>query len=64
MANLLLHFTKQYWRDQDQPKWLGGACPDGGVCHHGCRTRCWRVSNAAPLDDSGLDENWKPINAK
>lgn len=24
-------------------------CPDGGVCHHACGRRCYRVDSCAPL---------------
>lgn len=34
-------------------------CPDGGHCHHDCAAGCWRVSNAAPLSDTGW-EDWPP----
>lgn len=33
-------------------------CPDGGTCHHECKTGCWRVLNAGPLSDVYEGDVW------
>lgn len=33
-------------------------CPDGGKCHHECRTGCWRVRYASPLSAAGWGDDW------
>lgn len=34
-------------------------CPDGGACHHSCKTSCWRVVHALPLSAAKYpDDRW------
>jgi hypothetical protein len=33
-------------------------CPDGGTCHHGCTTGCFRVSWAGPLSGVYPGDEW------
>lgn len=44
-----------------KPAGPGVSCPDGGKCHHGCDTPCWRrdEGGCVPLTISGLDDNWE-----
>lgn len=45
------------YEDQGKPLSELG-CPDEGTCHHGCETKCWRVTNAEPLSDVYPDDEW------
>lgn len=36
-------------------------CPDGGVCHHGCTTGCFRVSYCGPLFGVFPGDRWPPV---
>jgi hypothetical protein len=33
-------------------------CPDGGACHHGCTTGCFRVAWAGPLSGVFPGDTW------
>lgn len=33
-------------------------CPDGGTCHHGCTTSCFRVATCGPLSDVFPNDEW------
>jgi hypothetical protein len=35
-----------------------GTCPDGGTCHHACRTGCHRVTWSGPLSGVFPDDTW------
>lgn len=34
------------------------SCPDGGACHHGCGTVCWRVQACGPLSGVFPGDRW------
>lgn len=38
---------------------IGMTCPDGGFCHHGCKTGCFRVVYCGPLSIARYpDDQW------
>lgn len=37
---------------------VGEWCPDGGKCHHGCSTGCWRVTTCGPLSGVFPGNRW------
>jgi len=43
--------------DKRQPP-VDGKCPDGGTCHHGCFSSCFRVEFCAPLSGVFPRNRW------
>lgn len=50
--------TVPYGYDAEPGDPLPGRCPDGGKCHHGCTTGCWRVSYCGPLSGVYPGDRW------
>jgi hypothetical protein len=61
VADHELHREDGEWRwsdEVDAPMWR---CPDGGVCHHGCKRACFRVLCCGPLSGVFVRDEW-PLN--
>lgn len=66
VLGILDRLEDPYYGKFDSPTWailrqirkevVGGDCPDGGTCHHGCVGPCFRVACCGPLTDYG--EEW------